>query len=94
MFFFFTTRFGRVYNIIMLILLLSFVAYATARDISRYRQNPQEYMEKNIASAKFRKFLRDKFGVKGGKFVRWTLTGAMVVLFIWCIKYLIVTYCI
>ncbi|GHT60771.1 hypothetical protein AGMMS49531_07020 [Endomicrobiia bacterium] len=74
----FINSFGCVYNIIMLILLLSFVAYTLAKAISHYRQNPQEYME-SIRSAKVGKFLIDKFGVTMAKFIGWTLTGALVV---------------
>ncbi|GHT72626.1 hypothetical protein AGMMS49950_11140 [Endomicrobiia bacterium] len=89
----FINSFGCVYNIIMLILLLSFVAYTLPKAISHYRQNPQEYME-SIRSAKVGKFLIDKFGVTMAKFIGWTLTGALAVLFVWWVKHLIVTYCI
>ncbi|GHT47292.1 hypothetical protein AGMMS49936_07730 [Endomicrobiia bacterium] len=93
MWFLFNKEWGRTYNIIMLILLLSFVAYAIARDISRYRQDPQGYME-NIGSTKFGKFLLDKLGVKGIKFIGWILTVPAAIVFIWFIKRIIIDYCI
>lgn len=98
----FNIRFVRVY-IIMLILLLSYIAFPLIIMIKEYRSAKSSKGQigsryniylKNTWSLRSGYYIRNKLGVTMAKFLGWTLTVAVAVLFIWFIKHLIVTYCI